>query len=138
MRRRLQRLAPWWRRFERNGYRRERCEGCGHPFRWSRDPRHSLGNRDGKVWHGPCLSLMTTRAKADERLEVLDLVCDVWEIDDQAAKGVVENRATTDDERVAASNRAFRVFHDLSKRRAATPHPRPSKDRHEGGGERGE
>lgn len=109
-------VHPWWRRFKRNGYRRDRCEGCGHRFRWSRDPRHSFGNRDGKVWHGPCIALVQWRGAADERLAILDLICEVWAVTDRDVKGVVEMRTADDASGARLRNQAFRVFYDLSNR----------------------
>ena len=91
-----------------------RCAHCGHKFRWMRDPRHSNGSGSG-VYHGPCMAYTHWRAKAEERLTVLALTLDVAGVTDRDIKGAAELRATTDRERVAASNRAFRVFYDLSK-----------------------
>lgn len=102
---------------------RDRCAHCGHRFHWKRDARFSYGNRDGKVWHGPCLAHEQWRVKADERLAILDLVCDVWNVNERDAKVMVELRAKDDDERRAASNRAFRVFYDLEEKRAAEVSP---------------
>lgn len=111
----IQRVRPWWRRFKRNGYRLDRCEHCGHRFRWRRDSRFATGNRDGKVFHGPCLAYRTWRTKADERMDVLGLTLDLSGMSDRDVKTAAELRATGDDERVVASNRAFRVFYDLQK-----------------------
>lgn len=99
-----------------------RCAHCGHRFRWSRDARHATSNRDGKVYHGPCLGYIQWRAKAEDRLTVFGVVVDMAGISDRLVTGVVELRAETEDERVASSNRVFRVFYDLSKRRPA-PEP---------------
>lgn len=92
-----------------------RCAHCGHKFRWMNDARHSTGSRDGTVYHGPCMAYTIWRTKAEERLAVLALTLDVAGVTDRDIKGAAELRATTDDERVAVSNRAFRVFYDLSK-----------------------
>lgn len=94
-----------------------RCAHCGHKFRWMRDARHSFGEC-GEVYHGPCISYVTWRRKADERLGVLALTLDVTGVTDRDIQGAAELRATTDEERVAASNRAFRVFYDLRKEKA--------------------
>lgn len=102
-----------------------RCERCGHRFRWSRDARHSFGNRDGKVYHRPCLEVTIWEAKATERLDVLDLVSELAGISERLITGVVELRAETPQESTAASNRVFRVFRDLSKRTATKTTPRP-------------
>jgi hypothetical protein len=93
----------------------DRCAHCGHRFRWSGDARHSHGgNRE--VLHAPCIGYQIWRSKADERLDMLAVVCDVWDISDRDVKGVVEMRAADDAERVKQSDRAFRVFYDLSNR----------------------
>lgn len=102
---RLGRIKPWWRRVVRNGYRLDRCEHCGHRFRWSRDARHSFGNRDGKNYHGPCISYLTWRTKADERLDVLGLVMDVSPVTERDIKAAAELRDVP----------AFRVFYDLKR-----------------------
>lgn len=122
-RRNLRRLKPWFRRFKRNGYRRDRCHHCGHPFRWTRDSRHATGNRDGKVFHGPCMAYLTWRAKADERIAVLGLTVEVTGVNDRDIKAAAELRAASEDERVASSNRAFRVFYDLGKEATPCTHP---------------
>ena len=92
-----------------------RCAHCGHKFRWINDARHASGNRDGLVYHGPCIAYRTWRRKAEDRLAVLALTLDVAGVTARDIKGAAELRATTTDERVAASNRAFSVFYDLSK-----------------------
>ena len=94
-------------------WRSDHCADCGHRFRWKRDARHSHGgNRE--VFHSACIGRQIWRNKATERLEMLALVCEVWGISDRDVKGVVEMRAADDAERVDQSNRAFRVFYDLS------------------------
>lgn len=115
---RVRRIAPWWRRFKRNGYRPDRCAHCGHRFAWSGDARHATGNRDGKVFHGPCWAYLMWRAKADERLAVLGLTLDLSGMTDRDVKTAAELRSDDHDERLTASNRAFRVFRDLEKSRA--------------------
>lgn len=94
-----------------------RCVHCGHKFRLMNDPRHSRGDGSG-VYHGPCMSYIHWRSKAEERLWALGLTLDVAGVTDRDITGAAELRATTTDERVAAGNRAFRVFYDLSKEQA--------------------
>lgn len=96
-------------------WHRDRCAHCGHRFAWQRDARHSFGNRDGNIYHEPCIGYLMWRTKAEERLDMLNLVCEVWTVSDSDVKQLVELRAGTDDERVARSNLAFRVFYDLEK-----------------------
>lgn len=110
---RFRSIPSWWRRFKRNGYRLDRCDHCGHRFRWMRDSRHSYSGSD-KVWHGPCQAYIRWRCSAEEFREVLRLVMELSPITDRDVKLATELRATTDAERVANSNRAFRVFYALS------------------------
>lgn len=112
------RIKPWWRRFKRNGYRLDRCESCGHRFRWKRDARFASGNRDGKVWHGPCMAARNWQQRAEERLTMLGTVLDLTGWTPRDIKGAIDLRHDDHDERVTASNQAFRVFRDLAK---ATP-----------------
>lgn len=96
-----------------------RCAHCGHRFRWRRDARHSFGNRDGKVYHRPCLEAIMWRSKADERLVILDLVTDIAGLNSLTIEGVIENRTEhLSDARTSLANRSFRVFRDLGKYRA--------------------
>lgn len=113
--RRLGRIRPWWRRFKRNGYRVDRCAHCGHRFAWSGDARHANGNREGKVFHGPCLTYLHWRAKADERLAMLAVVMDLSGLTARDVKGAVELRAESESERIATNSQAFRVLYDLEK-----------------------
>lgn len=95
-----------------------RCEHCGHRFRWKRDARFSFGNRDGKVYHGPCIAYLQWRTKAGERLAILDVVSEVSGMTARTIEGVIENRTERlSDIRTSQSNRAWRVFRDLDKLR---------------------
>lgn len=96
-----------------------RCEHCGHRFRWHHDPRHSYGNRDGKVYHGPCMAYLEWRRKADERLFVLNAVCDDRGVGIRDISLIVGKNATDVIDRVAHSNIAFRVTLDLRHRQEA-------------------
>lgn len=107
---RFGRVAPWWRRFKRNGYKRDRCAHCGHPFRWSRDARFATGNRDGKVFHGPCQSYLIWRAKADARLAVLGKTAELAGIDGGDVCGALSLSDGS-----GARNLAWSVFYDLKK-----------------------
>ena len=88
----------------------DRCDGCGHRFAWRGDPRHGLNS---KTYHGPCLSAMTWRTRAQERLEVLALVCEVWDIKASDARELMANRFPDGYESSNGWNRAWRVFQDL-------------------------
>ena len=111
---RFRSIKPWWRRFKRNGYRGDRCDLCGHRFRWNKDSRHSYSG-SSKVWHGYCQAYIHQRRAAEERLEILRLVMELVPITDADVKVAAEMRATTEAERTAISSRAFRVFYDLKK-----------------------
>lgn len=108
--RRLGRIGPWWRRFKRNGYRRDRCAHCGHGFHWSRDARHSTGNRDGAVYHGPCSAYLHWRKKAEDRLTVVGAMSDLSGLVSSDVQGAMGLRGGSDE-----SNVAWRVFYDLEK-----------------------
>jgi hypothetical protein len=95
----------------------DRCEGCGHRFRWKRDARHSFGNRDGKVWHDPCISLVVWRGKAEERMEVLDVVTDLWEIKEPTVSEILALRRPKYEHN--GRNLGWRVFYDLDNKRTA-------------------
>jgi hypothetical protein len=102
----IARVRSWW---------GDRCTHCGHRFRWRKDARHSFGNRDGKeVFHDPCMGYVIWRRKAEERLDMLALVCEVWGVTDRDVKGIVEMRAQNDLDQSARSDLAFRVFYDLA------------------------
>jgi len=115
----LRRLVPWWRRFRRNGYRPERCEECGHRFHWKRDARHSFGNRDGKVWHGPCMSLVVMRGKAEDRLEVLGVMVELTGVTGADVRATMSLRDTSGQPGSGSNgwNLAWRVFYDLENSR---------------------
>lgn len=52
-------------------WRKLRCAGCGHRFRWKRDSRHSLGWSAREVYHGPCASLVMVRGQLEDAYAVL-------------------------------------------------------------------
>lgn len=98
-----------------------RCAHCGHRFRWARDARHSFGNRDGKVYHGPCIDAIVWRRKADERLQVVAMLSDLSGLGDKDLQTVAELRATDAPGESTAANLVWRVFYDLSKRVGTHP-----------------
>lgn len=93
----------------------DRCEHCDHRFHWKHDARHSFGNRDGKVYHEPCIAHLIWRTKADERLRILAVICEAWGVTSGDVDGLVSMQSATDDERRDRSNMRFRVFYDLGK-----------------------
>lgn len=112
---RLTRIPPWWRRFRGNGYRLDRCEHCGHRFRFNRDSRHSFGDNRA-VYHGPCMAAVTWRHKAEGRLKVLGVVVELTGITSSDVREVMSNRV--EGPPWAGSNEwnlAWRVFYDLEQ-----------------------
>lgn len=92
-----------------------RCAHCGRRFRWSRDARHATGNRDGKVYHGTCLTAIEWRRKAEERLTVVGMLAEVSGLNANDMQAVAFTRAAPGEEHTA-QNFVWRVFYDLSKR----------------------
>lgn len=93
------------------------CEHCGLRFRWGpRDSRHSFGNRDGKVYHGPCIAFVQWRSKAEERLDLLATVCEIAGMTGDDVQGVVSMRTSGSPDASTEQNKAWRVFYDLEQR----------------------
>lgn len=93
-----------------------RCAHCGHRFRWSRDARHATGNRDGKVYHGPCLGYIVWHRDAEERLDVLGWVMEIAELKPDEVRQVIEMRMTLDPATLYQGGKVWRAFYALSKR----------------------
>lgn len=91
-----------------------RCDHCGHRFRWKRDARSSFGNRDSKVYHGPCIAYIQWRRTAEERLTVVGLLAEVSGLNTNDMQAIAHGRAPVGEEHTA-SNLVWRVFYDLSK-----------------------
>ncbi|WP_194385349.1 hypothetical protein [Microbacterium luteum] len=98
-----------------------RCAHCGHRFRWSRDARHATSNRDGKVYHGPCLAYILWRRDAEQRLDVLGWVMEIADLTPDDVKQVLELRMSMDLSTLDQGGKAWRVFNDLSKRGGSQP-----------------
>lgn len=92
-----------------------RCAHCGHRFHWSRDARHATSNRDGKVYHGPCLAAIEWRRTAGDRLFVVGLLADLSRLDSSTVLGFIEMRDATEDDRNTDGRRVWRAFNDLKK-----------------------
>lgn len=110
-------VPRWLDRKEIHRWLTLRCDHCGHRFRWKRDARHSFGNRDGKVWHDTCISLVICRRKAEERLQVVGVMV---ELSGLTASDVREAMGLRDSKGQPGTgsdgwNRAWRVFYDLGK-----------------------
>lgn len=92
----------------------DRCDGCGHRFAWKGDARFGLNSQ---TFHEPCLQARTWRTHAEERMQVLELVCDVWGVDAAAVRELFANRQAGEGfERSNAWNLAWRVFYQMEQR----------------------
>lgn len=94
-----------------------RCDECGFRFFW-RQARFGYMGSD-KKYHEHCQGYRSWRGKANERLAVLDLVSDVWEIDGRTVQQLARNRGLGIAEEANADNMAWRVFYDLENDRKA-------------------
>ena len=115
------RTVPWKKRLRHHinlvRWTLDRGDACGHRFAWKGDARHSFGNA-GERYHEPCINLATTRWKAKERMEVLRLICDVWDVKADDVRELMANRAEHEGyERSNGWNLAWRVFYDMEKGR---------------------
>lgn len=107
-RRVLRHPLAWW---------RERCAHCGR----RRFPDESMILMPGSgTFHDVCDGYITWRRKAQERLAVLDVVTDVWEVGGRDVQAVMGLRARDEGaDRAHAENAAWRVFYDLDNQRKA-------------------
>lgn len=104
----LRNLRRWW---------RERCAYCGRRPFWSESMILAPGT--GR-FHDACHAAWRFRMVAVERLRVLDVVADVWQVASRDVQTVMGLRAREEGAETAnAENAAWRVFYDLEKRRAA-------------------
>ena len=110
------RRAKWLDLVEVRRWLTLRCDLCGHRFRWIGDARQATGSRDGKVWHRYCQGYIMATATADERLQVLDLALSVTGVSAYKLRPIAEMRAPDETQRVAASNRVWRVARDLESK----------------------
>jgi hypothetical protein len=113
LRRELRRFAPG------NVRRRwgKRCDACGRRGRLG-EPWHSYGGE--RVWHDVCMSVQHWRNRAEERLAVLELVAEVWEINAATVRDLASLRGVNDLDSSKAWDLAWRVFYDLDKRKKAS------------------
>lgn len=109
----------------------ERCESCGQHARYL-ESWHTHGNRDGKVWHGPCIALDTWRSTAEERLTVLDVITEVWSITSRDVQIVASLREDEWEGRGRFEDLAWRVFYALDQKHTAAARASAG---HTGGGE---
>jgi hypothetical protein len=54
----------WWRYLNVKRWIVDRCDHCGHRFRW-KEARHSYQSTD-RVWHDVCMSLRHVRGQLDD------------------------------------------------------------------------
>jgi hypothetical protein len=92
----------------------DRCTGCGHRFAWKGDARFSFGNA-GETYHEPCMAKITWRNKAIERMAVLSLICDVWEVTGEDVRSLMANRNIDPLGESKGWDLAWRVFYDLER-----------------------
>lgn len=98
----------WW---------RERCARCGR----RRYPHESmiLAPGSGK-FHDTCHLAWRLGMVAEERLRVLDVVTDVWEVNSGTVQELMALRAKAElSDEANARNAGWRVFYDLDNRRKA-------------------
>lgn len=98
-------------------WHKDRCTLCGHRFAW-RQGRFSNGPGTGPQ-HESCNAARHWRLVADERLTVLDVLTDVWDVSSGDVQELVAGRLP---EREAHNGRnlGWRVVYDVEKRRSAT------------------
>ncbi len=92
----------------------KRCARCGHRGRLS-EPWHGYGDR--KVWHDACMAANHWRTAAEERLTVLELIADVWEINAATVRELASPRGVNNLESSQAWDLAWRVFYSLEGRK---------------------
>lgn len=109
--------VPWKKRIRHHinlvRWTLDRCAECGHRFAWKGDARH---RQNGETFHGNCLSLRHWRRTADERLQVLALVTEVWDVRGDDVRELMANRVEGEGwERSDRWNLAWRVFCHLDQ-----------------------
>ena len=109
-------IRPWWRRFRANGYRLDRCDHCGHRFRWMRDSRFGQQGSN-KHWHGPCQAYLAWRRRADERLAVVGVMAELSGLTASDLRETMSLRDSTGQPGSGSEgwNAAWRVFYDLER-----------------------
>lgn len=90
----------------RQGWKR-RCEHCSRRFLPSHS-RHSYGGNRA-TYHDVRISYTTWRSKAGERLAILDLISEVWNIDAATVRDLAANRNPDGYKSSNEWNRAWRV-----------------------------
>ena len=122
---RVTRGIPWKKRLRHHinlvRWTLDRCDGCGHRFAWKGDARHG---QNSQTFHGPCLQAKTWRSKAEERMAVLELVCDVWDVRADDVRELMANRQTSEGaSRSRGWDLAWRVFYDMERNRTRVTPP---------------
>jgi len=102
-------LRRWW---------HERCARCGRRPFWSESMILAPG---AGIFHDACYAAWWFKMVADERLRVLDVVAEVWEVNSQTVQELLALRARADlADEANARNAGWRVFYDIENRRKAT------------------
>lgn len=71
-------------------------------------------------FHDACHAAWHWRLVADERIQVLEVVADVWEVNSITVQELMALRAKADlADESSARNRGWRVFYDIERRKAA-------------------
>lgn len=108
-------LHRWW---------RERCERCGRRPFWSESMILVPGT--GR-FHDACDSARHWRTVAEERMRVLDVVTDVWEVNSGTVQELMALRARAElGDEARARTMGWRVFYDLERRRSAAAEDVPA------------
>jgi hypothetical protein len=94
---------------------RSRCAHCNRRFLPSHS-RHAFGDNH-PTYHEVCIGYVRWRGKADERLQVLDLISEVWQVDSGTVQELARNRESEGYKSSGARDRAWRVFYDLKNHR---------------------
>lgn len=97
-------------------WQQDRCTLCGHRFAW-RQGRFSNGPGTGPQ-HESCNAARHWRLVADERLTVLDVLTDVWDVTSTDVQELVAGRLP-EREATRGRNLGWRVVYDVEKRREA-------------------
>lgn len=107
---RLLHFRRWW---------QERCAACGHRPFWTESMISMPGTG---VFHDACHAAQHWRRVASERLDVLAVVVDVWDVNPSTVREVMETREgdgpalPRTSQGAKAWDKAWRVFYDLEKR----------------------
>src|SRR4051794_9066519 len=102
----LRHLRRWW---------GERCVRCGRRPFWSESMISMPGTG---LFHDACHAARHSSRVAEERMRVLEVVTEVWEVDSRTVQELLALRARAElADESNARNLGWRVFYDLENRR---------------------